>query len=89
MPPAKRRFHVWFRAAHEEHVQDLPLEQFAIVSISGVQHLNDGSYALQAVVPQEVLKKLKAPARVRAEDFRDCWQRQSKKPEQAKNLDSS
>lgn len=59
--PAKH-FHVRFRAAHAKDIAKLPIHQIDIGCMGGFREQEDGTYALDATVPEKLLPKLKRPA---------------------------
>jgi hypothetical protein len=61
MPSSQKRFQVRFRAAERKRLEELPLSEFDIGCMGGFREQPDGSYVLDAVVPESVLKKLKTP----------------------------
>jgi hypothetical protein len=86
MPPPEKRFHVRFRAAERNHLEALPIKSFDIGCMGGFREQDDGSYALEAVVPEKVLKKVKAP-RVEIDVLADIGEEAARaKPLKAKNV---
>ena len=70
MPPDKK-YRVRFRAAELEALHELPLKEMDIGCMGGFRKQSDGSYAMEAVVSEIVLAKVKDRPRVTAEIMAD------------------
>lgn len=71
MPPQDKKYRVRFRASELEALHELPLKDIDMGCMGGFRKQDDGSYALEAVVSETVLEKVKEKRRVRVEVVAD------------------
>jgi hypothetical protein len=57
-----KQLHVRFRAADAKDLAKLPIHQIDIGCMGGFRLQGDGTYTLEAVVPDKLLQKLKEPS---------------------------
>lgn len=71
MPPQDKKYRVRFRASEAEALHELPIEEMDIGCMGGFRKQDDGSYALEAVVSERVLEKVRERRAVRVEVLAD------------------
>jgi hypothetical protein len=71
MPPQDKKYRVRFRASELETLHELPIREMDIGCMGGFRKEKDGSYALEAVVSERVLEKVKERRPVRVEIISD------------------
>jgi len=71
MPSQDKKYRVRFRASKLEALHELPLKEMDIGCMGGFRKQDDGSYALEGVVSEPVLEKLKDRPGVRTEILAD------------------
>jgi hypothetical protein len=86
MPPQDKKFRVRFRAPELKALLELPLNEIDMSCMGGFRKQDDGSYALEAVVSDPVLAKVRDRRPVRIEILSDLDDeleraRQTKEPQ--------
>jgi hypothetical protein len=59
MAPHEKMYHVRFQTAEVESLHQLPLEEIDMGCMGGFREQPDGTYALEAVVPERILELVK------------------------------
>ena len=71
MAPQEKKYRVRFRASELEALHELPLKEIDMGCMGGFRKQDDGSYALEAVVSETVMEKVRDRQRVRVEVLAD------------------
>ena len=82
MPAADKKFRVRIKAVDEEALSALPMDQIDRGCTGGVRKLPDGSFELEAIVTEPVLKRIEKGKRVKAEVLADLEEEGKRKRKQ-------